>query len=54
VAAAQAASAASAVAGEAPDNAIRQVVFHNGRGYVVVRGRRYGVATNWMAPASSG
>lgn len=40
VAAAQAASAGGA---EAPDNAIRQVVFSNGRGYVVVRGRRYGV-----------
>lgn len=43
VAAAQAASAASAAGGEAPDTAIRQVVFSNGRGYVVVRGRRYGV-----------
>lgn len=44
IAAAQAASAASAAGGaEVPDNAIRQVVFSNGRGYVVVRGRRYGV-----------
>ncbi|CAM3835212.1 hypothetical protein [Roseateles saccharophilus] len=43
VAAAQAASAASAPGGEAPDNSIRQVVFSSGRGYVVVRGRRYGV-----------
>lgn len=44
VAAAQAASAASAPgAAETPDSAIRQVVFSNGHGYVVVRGRRYGV-----------
>lgn len=42
VAAAQAASAAAA-AGDAPERAIRQVVFSNGRAYVVVRGRRYGV-----------
>jgi hypothetical protein len=39
-----AASAASAAPGaDAPDNAIRQVVFANGRGYIVQRGRRYGV-----------
>ena len=37
-----AASAASAPGGAAPaDNAIRQVVFANGRAYVVQRGRRY-------------
>ena len=42
IAAAQAASApASGV--EPADNAIRQVVFTNGRAYVVQRGRRYGV-----------
>ncbi|HEY8876849.1 MAG TPA: hypothetical protein VIN03_04740 [Roseateles sp.] len=42
IAAAQAASApASGV--EPADNAIRQVVFANGHGYVVVRGRRYAV-----------
>lgn len=41
VAAAQAASAASSA--EAPDNTIRQVVFSKGRGYVVMKGRRYGV-----------
>lgn len=43
IAAAQAASAASANGGEAPDRLIRQVVFSDGRGYVVLRGRRYGV-----------
>ena len=44
IAAATAASAASAAAGTDPvDNAIRQVVFANGRAYVVQRGRRYGV-----------
>lgn len=42
VAAAQAPSAPASGA-EAPDNAIRQVVFTNGRAYVVLRGRRYGV-----------
>lgn len=42
IAAAEAASApASGV--EAPDNTIRQVVFANGRGYIVQRGRRYAV-----------
>lgn len=42
IASAEAASApASAVA--PADNAIRQVVFTNGRGYVVQRGRRYAV-----------
>lgn len=41
MAAASAASAASAP--EAADSAIRQVVFANGRGYVVQRGRRYAV-----------
>lgn len=44
VAAAQAAQAASgAGAGDTADNAIRQVVFAGGRGYVVQRGRRYAV-----------
>jgi hypothetical protein len=43
MAAAQAASAASAPGQQAPDNAIRQVVFSNGHGFVVVHGRRYGV-----------
>jgi len=42
VAAAQAPSAPASGA-DASDNAIRQVVFANGRAYVVVRGRRYGV-----------
>ncbi|RZJ10688.1 MAG: hypothetical protein EOP39_08070 [Rubrivivax sp.] len=42
IAAAEAASApASGV--EPSDNAIRQIVFTNGRGYVVQRGRRYAV-----------
>ena len=41
VAAASAPSAASGV--EPADNAIRQVVFANGRAYVVARGRRFGV-----------
>ena len=40
---AQAASAASAAVGDPSERAIRQVVFSNGRGYVVVRGRRFGV-----------
>ncbi|MCE4555874.1 hypothetical protein [Pelomonas cellulosilytica] len=41
---AMAAAAASAPAGaNAADTAIRQVVFVQGRGYVVQRGRRYGV-----------
>ncbi len=43
VAATQAASAASAAVGDPSERAIRQVVFSNGRGYVVVRGRRFGV-----------
>ncbi|HEV6968596.1 hypothetical protein [Roseateles sp.] len=38
-----AASAASAASAAEADTAIRQVVFANGRGYVVQRGRRYGV-----------
>lgn len=41
LAAASAASAASGAGGAGP--AIRQVVFANGRAYVVQRGRRYGV-----------
>jgi hypothetical protein len=41
MAAASAASAASSA--EPADNAIRQVVFANGRAYVVQRGRRYGI-----------
>jgi hypothetical protein len=41
MAAASAASAASAA--DTPDTAIQQVVFANGRAYVVQRGRRYGV-----------
>ena len=41
IAAERAASAASAA--EPADNAIRQVVFADGRAYVVQRGRRYGV-----------
>lgn len=44
MAAASAASAASTAAGVEPaDNAIRQVVFANGRAYVVQRGRRFAV-----------
>lgn len=44
MAAASAASAASASTGAEPaDNAIRQVVFANGRAYVVQRGRRLAV-----------
>ncbi|MDR7332496.1 hypothetical protein [Roseateles asaccharophilus] len=38
-----AASAASSPGVEAADNAIRQVVFANGRAYVVQRGRRHAV-----------
>lgn len=39
-----AASAASTASGAEPaDNAIRQVVFADGRAFVVVRGRRFGV-----------
>lgn len=41
IAAAQAASGAGAA--EAAEGGIRQIVFANGRGYVVQRGRRYGV-----------
>lgn len=41
LAAAQAASAASGA--EAPETVIRQVVFSDGRAYVVQRGRRYGI-----------
>lgn len=41
IAAAQAASAASGA--DSPETAIRQVVFADGRAYVVQRGRRYGV-----------
>lgn len=44
LAAAQAASAAPTASGAMPgEAAIRQVVFADGRGYVVQRGRRYGV-----------
>lgn len=42
VAAAQVASSPASGA-DAPDNAIRQVVFVNGRAYIVQHGRRYGV-----------